>query len=207
MHACIIEPERAQTRLHLLVLGDVVRAEHVDDPIEPSLELVLVIGDVGKAVGRLARALDDHLVFGEPERSQAEPLRAVFVVDHARGAKIGENTVDGAVLVKRVLVEVNVEADAHALERRLDVGEDRALRMLLERLVIADIGQGGAVLRLEVGGDLADVVPLVPVLGKARRQTEPLEVAGTHRLAEYLHLAPSVVEVVLAHDLVTARLE
>ena len=59
----------------------------------------------------------------------------------------------------------------------------------------------------KLGRDLADVVTLVAVLGHRRRSAEKLQVAGADGFSQHAHLAPRVVEVILAGCLVTHRLE
>ena len=82
-----------------------------------------------------------------------------------------------------------VEMDPETLERGLDPFQHRRHRIGFER------------------GELRDVRALVSVLGQLRGAADLLEVARPHGGAENLHLAPSVVEVVLAADRVAPQLE
>ena len=63
-----------------------------------------------------------------------------------------------------------------------------------------------AVARHQLARDVADIFALVAVLGHRGRAADLFEVARAHGLAEQLHLASAVVEVVLARDAEAARL-
>ncbi len=100
-----------------------------------------------------------------------------------------------------------LEADPQALAAARDVGEDRFHRGGAERFDIGRVLERVAALVLERTRDIADILALVAVLGQRRVDSQLLQIAHAHRLAEQLHLAPAVVEVVLARHLEAGRLE
>ena len=183
----------------------------------------------GQQVGGLPAALDQHAVAREPERRRAQPDRAIPFVDEIAHAEIGEGLLQLPVLVERHLVRIDVEADAERGERLADLAEHLLLGHLAEDALAGLLGQRVAVARHQVLGDLADVVALVAVaredhrqaadalgpgrvrisarLRRRRRAAELLEVARAHRLPEHAHLAPAVVEVVLARDAIADGFE
>jgi hypothetical protein len=162
-------PSAPIRRHDVLGLLDVVGPLDVEDPIEPASQLLPVIRDVGKSVGRLAGRLHQHAVLRPADRREAEPDRAVLVVDEPGRAERLESAVDLPLGVEQSLVRVDVEANAEPLERPSDVGEDAVLRRLAEDALVAVARQRVSVPGAKIGRDLPDVVALVAVLGKRRR--------------------------------------
>ena len=109
--------ERGADRHHAADVPVVVGAEHDDDAVEAALALVEVVRDVAGDVRGLAVGPDDHAVAVVAERRRAQPDRAVGLEDVAELAQPRDRVVDGAGLVQRVLVEVDVEVDAEVVER------------------------------------------------------------------------------------------
>ena len=77
--------ERLDRGDDLLMLGDVIGAEDVDDQVEAALELLDVIGDVGRAISRLlvGAGAHEHRVLGKSERLAAQPDGAVLLEGEA----------------------------------------------------------------------------------------------------------------------------
>ena len=73
--------ERLERRLHPRDVAVVIAAERRDQVVEAARELVAVVGDVGREVGRLAVAADQHPVLVVAERRRPEPGRALALVD------------------------------------------------------------------------------------------------------------------------------
>ncbi len=182
------DAERLDAGIQARHLTVVVGPEDVDDPVEAPLEeLVAVVGEVSRQVGRIAVRLDEHAVAGVAEAARAQPDGSVLVEDVASLAKAGDGVGDLAALLDGGLGEPFVELDAHRLERLLDVGEDpvggetAGLHHLL-----------GAVVALR---EIGDVLALVAALAD-HLATPP----GEQALAELADLAAGVVHVVLAGD-------
>ena len=121
--------ERLDRRQHALMLGDMVGAENVDHAVEAAPQLLDMIGDVGRAIGRLASRprAHQHAILGQPQRLAAQPHRAVVVGDKAALAQALDHRVDLAAADQIEFVGVDVEADAQALAGAADVGKDRLL--------------------------------------------------------------------------------
>ena len=154
-----------------------------------------MVGDVGGEVGRLAVGADQDPVLVVAELGRPQPHRALALVDVPAAAQLVERVLDPARLAQRALRRPGVEADAEALQGRLDPGPHRLGPEALEPLEVVGAGAVGG----ELGGELGDVLALVAVL---RRLGAPHP--GGDRLGEQPHLAAGVVEVVLALDLVAA---
>jgi len=191
LEAVRVGAERGDRRLHPRDVAVVVGAEHVDHAVVAALELLLVVGDVGGEVRRLAGRPHEHAVLVVAERRRPQPERAVRAVQVPLLLQAGERAVDRArrALVERTLGEPAVEVDAVGLERRADPGDDERDAALGERVGV-EIGGAG-----DLVGELLDVLALVAVLGR-------LLAAGTgaDRLGEAAHLGALVVEVVLGVD-------
>ena len=76
--------ETTQARLQARHVAVVVGAPDVDEEVEPALELVAVVGEVGQQVRGLAIRTHDHLVLAIAELLGPNPDRAVGVVTPCR---------------------------------------------------------------------------------------------------------------------------
>jgi hypothetical protein len=78
----------------------VVGAPHVDQPVEPALALLLVVGDVRREVRvRAGRALE-HAVLVVAEVARAQPQRAIGAVRGLQVVEPLERVLDEAVLMQ-----------------------------------------------------------------------------------------------------------
>ncbi len=158
-----------------------VGAEHVDRSVEPPVELVLEVRDVGRAVRgqtALLRRADDHLVLVVAELARAHPDSPFMLV----GRKAREQFRDA--LLQLALQRPGVEMDPEPLEGGLDAFEHRC------HGIAACLGQ------------LGDVVPEVAALRRLFTAAPRLD-----GLAELVHLGARVVVVVLARHVVPGVLE
>ena len=174
----------------------VVGAPHVDEPVVAALALLLVVGDVRREVGVVARRALEHAVLVVAEVRRAQPQRALAAIDapllleHVEGVVHGI----GLALMQRTLRRPEVECHPEALERLADVGEhlgDAALRELVE-VHVPRLG--------DLLCELGDVRAAVAVLGDllaARPRPDGL--------GELAHLRAVVVGVELARDLVALK--
>ncbi len=130
--------ERLDRRDHVLVLGDMVGAEHVDNQIEAAPELVDMVGDIGRAIDRLVRRArtDQHAILGQSERLALEPDRTVVFGDQAALAQSRDRGVDLAVADEVELVSEHVEPDLQVGAGLMDFREDRLLRGGAENLEV-----------------------------------------------------------------------
>jgi hypothetical protein len=187
-------------------LLDVVGAEHVDHTLEAPAKLLAVIGDVREEIRGLARRSDQDAIALEAEVGRPEPDGPFCLVDSALGTQVLERTIDEPLLVQAVLVVEDVEVDPEPLQRAPDSREDRALRLVSEDRHVR-VDQAVAPIVHELPRNRDQVLPLVSLLRKGGGHSHDLPVARAEGLAQKLHLAPAVVEVVLAGDLVSGRLE
>ena len=199
--------ERGAHRHHPADVPVVVGPEHDDHPVEPALALVQVVRQVARDVGGLAVGLDDHPVLVVAEVRGAQPRRAVGLEDVAQLAQAGDGALDRPGLVEGVLVEVHLEVDPEAVQRRLDLAEHELDAACAEDLLRDVVGQGErvrlaclAAAREHGVGDVGDVLAAVAVL----RRLLPLG-PGEQGPGEPVDLGAVVVEVVLARHLGAAR--
>ena len=68
--------ERLDRGDDLLMLGDMIGAEDVDDQVETALQLLDVIGDVGRAISRLlvGSGAHQHRILGKSKRLAAQRI-------------------------------------------------------------------------------------------------------------------------------------
>ena len=111
----------------------VVGAPDVDDPVEPSFELVEVIGDVGGEVGALSVGAHEHPVLLVAVGGRVEPERPVSFVgfaalaqdlEHARDGPRGDELALGEPAIEHhpetceVIADPAQEAGEHGIGRR-----------------------------------------------------------------------------------------
>src|SRR6266540_2198816 len=174
--AAVAEPvgERLQARDVAVVIG----REHVDDPVEPALELVPHVRRVAGEVGEAAVGADDDPILVVAVRRRPHPAGAVLLVGRERLERLRDLRLEVG------LADPDVDVDPELLELPLDQ-PDHLLDGIAREL-----------------GDLRDVLAHVTALGGLLPPPPRLD-----RLAEELDLAADVVEVALAHDLAAAELE
>jgi hypothetical protein len=71
-----------------------VGSPHIDEEVIATRELVAVIRDIGKQVGELTVALDEHAVFVIAVIGGAKPDGSAFVIDNATFTKIGQRHIN-----------------------------------------------------------------------------------------------------------------
>ncbi len=163
----------------------VVGAEHVDGALEPAVELVQQVGDVGREVGRDAILAHHHAVLLVAEGGGLEPQCAVALFHVALGLEGVDRPRHGARGGQRALAEPVVVAYAELAEVLLDVGqapfqtgiEDQPIVGVAEQRAGAadervDVGFLVAALRLvgrEPLGNLESAAPQAVALARAQR--------------------------------------
>ncbi len=174
----------------------VIRAEHVQGLVEPAIELVDQVGEIGCEVGRGSVAPQDDAVLVVTEGLGDEPGRPVALDEVPAAAGALDRSLHVAGVVERGLVRPDVHRDAEPGEGLADEREHR---------LGAGAGElGRRRVRPEAGllGDRDQVLALVALLVRLLAPRP-----GEQRSAEVLHLRACVIEVVLAHDVVPRELE
>lgn len=77
-----------------------IRAPHVNHPIEAALEFLQMIGDVGSEIRGLAIIAFDHPILFVAKGAGAKPQRPVFFIDVAGGAQPMQGLVDCAAFLQ-----------------------------------------------------------------------------------------------------------
>ena len=235
-NASASRPRGPNGPLHPRNVAVVVGAPYVDDPIESSLELVEVIGDVGGEVGALSVGPDQHAVLFVAVRRGVEPERSVSLVGFATLAQDLEGAWDGPRGDERALgepvVEHHPETGQIVADPAQDVGEhgighqrvvvlseggpgrrDEGVEVRILALGGRRLAQVAAkpnvVLPGQLPGHVPDVLSLVAAAGERRaaRPVDNLQVAQPYAESQDVHLAARVVHVVLAFDVPAHRLE
>lgn len=98
--------------LHAGDMAMVIAAPDVDEQVEAAVELILVVGDVRRKVGRVAVGADEHFVLFAAELGCLVPDSAVFFVSEAAVAQVIDDSHDFAVLVQVAFEEPAVVMDA-----------------------------------------------------------------------------------------------
>ena len=104
------------------------------------------------------------------------------------------------------LVGEDVEVDSEARAGLVDVGEDGFDGDRSKNLEVGNRHERIAPLRFQGARDIDDVLALVAVFGHRRVDAVLLEIACADRLAEQLHLAAAVVEIIFARHVEAGRL-
>ena len=161
--------ERSDRSDNVLVLGNVVGAEHIDDQIEAALQLVDMIGDIGGAIDRLAigPGTDQNAVLGQSKRLAAKPHRALVFGDQPALAQTFDHRINLAVANEIELVGEDVETDSQFSAGFVDVREDRFLGRGAEDLEVGIVLELVAVNGDELARDVRMYSPWYPSCGKA----------------------------------------
>ena len=191
LEAVRVGAEGLDRRPHPRHVAVVVGAQRVHQAVRTPLELVAVVGDVGAEVGGLAAGTDQHPVLVVAERRGPQPDRPLALVDVAARAERLDRPLELPARVQRALREPAVEANAEAIQRRLDPLAHRLDPTVGEVVEIAGVGTG----RGQLLGELGDVFALVALVGRL-----PSPHASGDGLGEAAHLAAGVVQVVLPLD-------
>ena len=96
------------------MLRDMIGAEHIDQLVEAAPELLLVIGDVGQAIGRLATRLHEHPILVQPQGFTPQPDRTVPINREVALPQSPARQLDAAAAVQRVFVEIGIEMYSEA---------------------------------------------------------------------------------------------
>ena len=167
---------------------------------KPRSSLDSQVGDVGREVGRLARAAHEHAVLVvAAELLRAQPERVVGAVGGRppAGSPAPRWTGLGSPSCSDALAEPGVELDAVVGERGADPRDHQLTTPSAARRVGVQLGRAR-----DLPGQLSDVLALVAVLGRL------LAARASHdRRAEAGDLPAGVVEVVLALDRVALEAE
>ncbi len=187
-----------------------IGSQHRDRLGEAAAQLVQMVGSIGEEVGGPAVAAHDDAVLVVAEVARAEPARPLGLVDEPLRLEEGQHLGHLAALVQAALAEPDVEGRAEALHLGAQARHQRG-----EGMVRIGIATGRRRQRLparhllggERRGHLAQVEPVVAVLGDGQRLAGQLPPAGAQALAERRHLRARVVDVELARDLVAGGRE
>ena len=117
-----------------------------------------------------------------------------------------ENCVNLSRVEEIELVGEDVEADSEARAGLVDVGEDGFDSHRAEYFEIGHGHQRIAAIRFQSARDVDDVLALVALVGHHGVDAVLLEIAHADRLAEQLHLAAAVVEIIFASHVETGGL-
>ena len=193
----------------------VIRAPDVDHAVEPApAELVVMVGDVRRKIGGLARGTNHHIVPFVAQRDGIEPERTASLGQMASLPQRRDRPIvvaGGGVLVleQPALAEpvVEIHADGvqviadqvdHLLPRDVaDPADGRRLRQLQQ---VRSFGLH------DFCRNVGDVISLIPVFRHLRLPAQSLLVTGPDRAVERLHLGTGVVDVVLPRNFVPGRL-
>ena len=203
--------ERGEGVLHTGDVGVVVGAPEIDEQRVAALDLVNVVGDIGRQVGESAVALAEDAVLVVAVVGALKPERAVLFVGETHIRHVLQAVVDalGVVLIEERLMHPALHRDAVGLEIAVDLFELLLLAVVHEvREALLRIG-GEPLVALFLGelrGDDLDIVGMVAALGQRVFLAEVLKVAGGERFAEHDDLVAGVVDIELTQHVPAAGL-
>ena len=188
----------------------VVGAPDVGEVVEAAAEFLGHVADVGGEIGRLAVGADDDPVLVVAEVGGAEPDRTVLLIDVAALTKPLDRPIHPAFRMEARLTGPDIEPDAQGRQAALDslayaAGRpmtDDAIRVGVEAGVGVRLGRTRPDVLRKLGHEIRDVIALVAILGHGH--TAPQGRDGRAKVAD---LPTGIVEVVLAGDLLPARLQ
>ena len=181
-----------------------IGAPNVDQFPKMALELIPMVGDVGGEVGELAVAFDHRAVFVVAELGRSIPFGAVLRIEQAARAQFVHRALDFATLAHRLFTEEGIELDAKISQLRADGVEQRIAAILAKKLhgrFFRFVQEFIAVLLLNFGRDLRDVIARITAFGKIDFFPERLAIARHRGETEIFHLIAGVVDVIFALDI------
>jgi hypothetical protein len=147
------------------------------------------------------------LSFSPPQRRDLEPDRPLLLVDQLASAQGVDHLRDLSFLIEGILVVEGLEHDADRGERLLDVREDLRLGLVLELSLRGLRPQPRHVRVHEVARDVLDVLPLVVIRRELHGIPQQFQIPEPDGISKDSHLAPGVIEVILAFHRVPGPLE
>ncbi len=187
-----------------------VRAPDIDGRLKAAHGLVAVIRNVGEEIGVAAVAFYQHPILVVTEARRPQPPGALACVEQAPPFQLLEGRLDLFRFVQRALraelVEFHPQRPHVVLLALLHPLESvAAYQVPLFRSPGA--GEPVTVRRLELVGQLDDVLALIPALGNRHIPPEQLCMACLDRVDQLVDLGARIVDVELATDLMAGKLE
>jgi hypothetical protein len=154
--------ERRGGGLHALHIAVMVGAPQVDDVVEATVVLVIVVGDVGGEVGVRAVGLLKDAVLVVAPVGGTEPDGPVGVVHVTRVPQGCNGSFDRVrlALVQRVFAEPDVEVHTHVMQHPAQVIEHLGVGLLAEVVLPLDgigVGPGRPLFVQDLAGDVEDI--------------------------------------------------
>ena len=187
-----------------------IRAPHIDHPLETAGVFVLVIGDVGGEIGGQPVVANHNAIFFVAKGAGCKPQGPIAFVDAAAAAEIADDPVDRAGVIQALLAEPDIKAYAEVFQIAANAVEDRIgcqPRAGVDRVLFALRNQLIAHVFLDLKRQLADVFSLIAVCRKIDFPAEQLPVAQIDRQSEGADLAAGIVDVVFFFDVKAAKSE
>ena len=186
-----------------------IRAPDVDYLVEAAIELVHVIGDVGREISGLAVVTAQYAVFFVAKIAGAEPLRAILQIDVPVVVEPAYRGIDQTLVGQRTLGEPTVEVDAKGVQVSANHFHQRVERSVENHAVIALAEQSTSLfdqfvdmLFLVTGGRVGTHAVVHPVGGLQEALTV-FTVQGGGDIPDVV----SLVGVARKSDLLAAQLE
>ena len=183
----------------------------VDQVVEPTLHLIVVVGHIGHEVRVLAVFLQQNTVLIIAEIGGTEPGGAILVVQvtllvhDLKRAGDGRRTVF-VDLIKAALAKPGIERGTKTGEGFTDKIEHLLVSDFTERLyalLVADALPLVAIAIDDALGDILHIAAAIALLGHLDIVTKQLHIANGNRITEDIHLNAMVVDVILFGYLIT----
>ena len=183
---------------HAADIAMMVRSPKIDHLVKSAAEFILMVGDIDEKVGGLALAGHQHTVFFVAEGGGAEPERPLGHKGEARLLQLGKHSLLGAGFAQSAFAEPGVVMDAIFIQtgtlppQHLIQGhpaqENGAFRLRQAGVVVA-------VSPHNLARQIAEILPVVAILGKRLLEAEFIHVAGAQRVPEQADLPAGIIDI------------
>src|SRR5699024_981356 len=102
---------------HIRVGIDMIGAKDVNAFIVATIEFVGVVGNIGKSIGGLAAAFNEHRILFFAKFRCAEPGGPVFIISQLFVSKHVYDMINGSVIIDFLLIKKGIHLDIHAAQR------------------------------------------------------------------------------------------
>ncbi len=206
----IWESETLHESLHGYDMAYMIRTKDVDALDVPSLELVEVVGRVGKCIGRLSITPYEYPILVVTEIRRAQPDSVILLIDNTSSPKLLKNAIIPSILDEVPFREPGIERDAHFFQCLANRRQHKFLPVFFYGSKALFIKLRTQLRPLSVVDGLRQIrhiCPLITFIGHSMFQPQHWKQVMRNRLREELHLRPIVIDVVLTVHIISLGLQ
>ena len=196
--AVLLPPHGGDGGAHARNVTVMVRAPDINEPVVATVELVVVIGDVGGEIGQASVRLAQHAVFVVAQLLGSEPEGVFLLIGVACGSQGVKSGGDGSAFHQGFFGKPALVLNAKFAQIILDAVQDVVHGLVVAHVLAFGVRQvrKGWVGFQHFAGDVDDVIALVIIFGPG--DGNPCQFLGAQPdgKAKQAHLAARVIDVV-----------